>query len=67
MLEQLKTIMEKYIETRKELISNWTYEFDTEDNRKIMNYQIKEIDNYYITKLREKKLDILLNDTIPRK
>jgi predicted CopG family antitoxin len=65
--ETVSEIGRKYIEKRKEIAEIWQFEFDTKENREIMNFQIKQLENSYIEELREKKLDHLLNDTIFRK
>jgi hypothetical protein len=53
-----KTIQEidrKYVEKRQQIALNRQFEFDTEENRKIMNEQIKECETEYIKELRQKK------------
>jgi hypothetical protein len=42
-----------------ELKAQWMFEFDTEENRKIMNYQFEQLIKPYI---RERKVDFLLDD-----
>jgi len=43
----------------EELKSVWMFEFDTEENRKMMNYQFEQLIKPYI---RERKVDFLLDD-----
>jgi hypothetical protein len=65
--ESVKEIGRKYTEQRKEIAERFQFEFDTEENRKIMNEQIKECETEYIKELRQKKIEHLLNDTIFRR
>lgn len=65
--EIIKEIGRKYVVKRKQIASKWQWEFDTEENRKIMNEQIKECENEYVKELRQKKIEHLLNDTIFRR
>ena len=43
-----------------ELKTRWMYEFDTIENRKIMNAQFKELVETYISKKRDEKIDSIL-------
>ena len=43
-----------------ELKTRWMYEFDTIENRKIMNAQFKELVESYISKKRDEKIDSIL-------
>lgn len=43
-----------------ELKTRWMYEFDTVENRKIMNAQFKELVESYISKKRDDKIDSIL-------
>ena len=43
-----------------ELKTRWMYEFDTVENRKIMNAQFKELVESYISKKRDEKIDSIL-------
>lgn len=43
-----------------ELKSKWVYEFDTKENRQIMNHQFKELVQSYISKRRDDKIDSIL-------
>jgi hypothetical protein len=43
-----------------ELKTRWMYEFDTVENRKIMNAQFKELVETYISKKRDDKIDSIL-------
>ena len=43
----------------EELKSVWMFEFDTEENRKTMNYQFEQLIKPYI---RERKVDFLLDE-----
>lgn len=43
-----------------ELKTRWIYEFDTVENRKIMNAQFKELVESYISKKRDEKIDSIL-------
>jgi hypothetical protein len=43
----------------EELKAQWMFEFDTEENRKMMNYQFEQLIKPYI---RERKVDFLLDD-----
>jgi len=65
--EVLQEIGRRYVEKRKQIAVNWQWEFDTEENRKIMNEQIKECETEYIKELRQKKIEHLLNDAIFRR
>jgi ribosomal protein L20A (L18A) len=38
----LQEIGRRYVVKRQQIALNWQWEFDTEENRKIMNEQIKE-------------------------
>lgn len=44
-----------------ELREQWRYEFDTEDNRDMMNHQMREIVNDYIKRYRDGKIDEIIN------
>jgi hypothetical protein len=57
---------QKWIDDNPELKSEieglksvWMFEFDTEENRKMMNYQFEQLIKPYI---RERKVDFLLDD-----
>lgn len=65
--ETVKEIGRRYVEQRKELAIQWQFEFNTEENREIMNSQIKQLENSYKEELRQKKLEHLLDDTLFRK
>jgi predicted GIY-YIG superfamily endonuclease len=65
--ETVKEIGRRYVEQRKELASQWQFEFDTKENRETMNSQIKQLENSYKEELRQKKLEHLLDDTLFRK
>ena len=65
--ETVKEIGRRYVEKRKELAIQWQFEFDTKENREIMNSQIKQLENSYKEELRQKKLEHLLDDTLFRK
>jgi hypothetical protein len=43
-----------------ELKTQWMFEFDTKDNRHIMNLQFKELVQSYISKRRDDKIDSIL-------
>jgi len=63
----LQEIGRRYIEKRQQIALNWQWEFNTEQNIKIMNNQIKECEMDYIVELRQKKIEHLLNGTIFRR
>ena len=65
--ETVKEIGRRYVEQRKELAIQWQLEFDTKENREIVNSQIKQLENSYKEELRQKKLEHLLDDTLFRK
>jgi predicted GIY-YIG superfamily endonuclease len=65
--ETVKEIGRRYVEQRKEIAIQWQFEFDTKENREIMNSQIKQLENSYKEELRQKKLEHLLDDTLFRK
>jgi len=65
--ETVKEIGRRYVEQRKEIAIQWQFEFDTKENREIMNNQIKQLENSYKEELRQKKLEHLLDDTLFRK
>jgi hypothetical protein len=44
----------------EELKSIWMFEFDTKENRKIMNSQFKDLVQSYISKKRDDKIDSIL-------
>ena len=44
----------------EELKTRWIFEFDTVENRKIMNAQFKELVESYISKKRDEKIDSIL-------
>ena len=44
----------------EELKTRWIFEFDTVENRKIMNAQFKELVETYISKKRDEKIDSIL-------
>ena len=56
----------EYVERRMEIEENWQFEFDTTENRKKKQVQIDEVDRIYKEKLREKKIEHILYDTIFR-
>ncbi len=65
--ETVKEIGRRYVEQRKEIAIQWQFEFDTKENREIMNNQIRQLENSYKEELRQKKLEHLLDDTLFRK
>jgi hypothetical protein len=65
--EVLLEISRKYVGKRQEIATNWQWEFNTPENREIMNKQIRECEMEYIVELRQKKIEHLLNDTIFRR
>ena len=44
----------------EELKTRWMFEFDTKENRHIMNSQFKELIQSYISKRRDDKIDSIL-------
>jgi len=65
--EVLLEISRKYIDKRQEIALNWKWEFNTPENREIMNKQIRDCEMDYILEIRQKKIEHLLNDTIFRR
>ena len=65
--ESVKEIGRKYTDQRKEIAERFQFEFDTEQTRRTMNWMIDQCEKSYREELREKKIEHLLNDTIPRK
>lgn len=69
-MSNLEDIVQKigreYVEKRMEIEESWQYEFDTVQNRLAKQQQIDEVDKIYKEKLREKKIEHILNDTIFR-
>ena len=65
--EALLEISRKYIDKRQEIALNRQFEFNTPENREIMNKQIRDCERDYILEIRQKKIEHLLNDTIFRK
>ena len=43
-----------------ELKEQWMFEFDTKENRQIMNQQFKDLVSNYISKKRDDKIDSIL-------
>jgi len=43
-----------------ELKTRWVFEFDTKENRQIMNQQFKDLVSNYISKKRDDKIDSIL-------
>jgi len=43
-----------------ELKTQWLFEFDTKENRQIMNQQFKDLLTSYISKKRDDKIDSIL-------
>jgi hypothetical protein len=43
-----------------ELKTQWMFEFDTKENRQIMNQQFKDLLTSYISKKRDDKIDSIL-------
>jgi hypothetical protein len=58
--ETVKEIGRRYVEQRKELATQWQFEFDTPQKREIMNDQIKQLENSYKEELRQKKIEHIL-------
>ncbi len=46
----------------EELKTRWIFEFDTTENRKIMNSQFRDLVTSYISKKRDDKIDSILDD-----
>ena len=65
--KEVQEIEKKYVYQRKLLAETWMFEFDTDQNRKIMNNQIQELEKNFRNDLRNKKIELLLDDTIFRK
>jgi hypothetical protein len=63
----VQSIGREYVEKRKQIEESWQYEFDTVQNRIAKQQQIDEVDKLYKERLREKKIEHILNDTIFRK
>lgn len=63
----VQKIGREYVEKRKEIEEIWQFEFDTIQNRLAKQQQIDEVEKLYKEKLREKKIEHILNDTIFRK
>jgi hypothetical protein len=63
----VQKIGREYVEKRKEIEEIWQFEFDTNQNRLAKQQQIDEVEKLYKEKLREKKIEHILNDTIFRK
>jgi hypothetical protein len=43
-----------------ELKTQWVFEFDTKENRQIMNQQFRDLVSNYISKKRDDKIDSIL-------
>jgi len=43
-----------------ELKTRWVFEFDTKENRQIMNQQFRDLVSNYISKKRDDKIDSIL-------
>jgi hypothetical protein len=65
--EIVQKIGREYVEKRMEIEETWQWEFDTQQNRVAKQQQIDEVEKTYKEKLREKKIEHILNDTIFRK
>jgi hypothetical protein len=55
----------QYPELKKEIEDytlSWVYEFDTVENRKIIDSGIKSIVSSHVSRLRDKKIDSILDD-----
>ena len=63
----VQEIGREYVEARKEIEESWQFKFDTQQNRMAKQYQIDEVNRVYKEKIREKKIEHILNDTIFRK
>ena len=62
--KSVQEIGREYVERRKEIEETWQFEFDTVQNRLLKQQQIDEVYRFYREKLREKKIEHILNDTI---
>lgn len=57
--------IDQYPELKKEIedyTQSWMYEFDTIENRKKIDSDIKSIVSSHVSKLRDKKIDSILSD-----
>ena len=63
----VQEIGREYVEARKEIEESWQFEFDTQQNRMAKQNQIDEVNRSYKERIREKKIEHILNDTIFRK
>ena len=51
------------IEQLKELAGQFSFEFDTPENRKIVEYQLSALAEHFIQQNRDKKINEILNAT----
>jgi hypothetical protein len=64
MEELVQQIGREYVKKRMEIEEIWQFEFSTEQNMKQKQYQIEQVERDYKEKLRETKIEHILNDTI---
>jgi hypothetical protein len=57
--------VDQYPELKKEIedyTQSWIYEFDTVENRETIDFGIKSIVSRHVSRLRDKKIDSILDD-----
>ena len=57
--------VDQYPELKKEIedyTQSWVYEFDTVENRETIDFGIKVIVSRHVSRLRDKKIDSILDD-----
>jgi len=57
--------VDQYPELKKEIedyTQSWIYEFDTVENRETIDFGIKSIVSRFVSRLRDKKIDSILDD-----
>jgi phenylalanyl-tRNA synthetase alpha subunit len=64
--DSINEIIRKYLEKRSKITELYQYKFNTPNNIKNMNHQIKECDDEYKNEIRQKKIEIILNKKISK-
>jgi hypothetical protein len=62
--DEVQKIGREYVEQRKSIEEQWMWEFDTERNRSIKQQQIDQVEREFREKLRHRKIEHILNDTV---
>lgn len=52
----------QFMDVLQQFAEQWTFEFDTIQNRELMNNQLRELITSYISQTRDEKINTILND-----